>query len=307
MPENVCDIVGLGVIAVDEMLYVDSYPPADGKKFLSARRRLGGGNTSCALAAAARLGSRCAVLGRLGDDELSQFARENLAKTGVDLSHVLHDPQSGPIYAIVVVSADTGSRAIYVDDRAIKPLRPEELRPEWFRGAKVLLVDHLYSPTILPAVRMARGQGLQVVSDIEREMPQLAEVRGCIDHFICSEEFAVPLTGADGPQEACRELAQSGQHRTIVVTAGQQGCYWCVEGESDIRQTSAHRIEPVDTTGCGDVFHGAFCHGLARGWPIDRIIPFANAAAAVKATRTGGWLAVPTRQEVEKILEGATT
>ena len=78
MRTNTHDIVGLGVIAVDEMLYVDSYPPADGKKFLTGRRRQGGGNTSCALAAAARLGSRCALLGRLGDDELSQFARNTL-------------------------------------------------------------------------------------------------------------------------------------------------------------------------------------------------------------------------------------
>ncbi len=74
-----------------------------------------------------------------------------------------------------------------------------------------------------------------------------------------------------------------------------------------MKHTPAHRIEPVDTTGCGDVFHGAFCHGLAQGWPIKQIIPFANAAAAIKATRTGGWLAVPTLQEVHDILGGPTT
>lgn len=307
MPRNVHDIIGLGIIAVDEMLYVDSYPPADGKKSLTARRRLGGGNTSCALAAAARLGSRCALLGRLGDDELSQFARQNLARMGVDLSQLLHDPQSGPIYAIIVVSGDTGSRAIYADDRLVKPLEPEELRPRWFRGAKVLLVDHLYPPTILPAVRMARDLGLVVVSDIETEMPQLAEVRDCIDHFICSLEFAVPYTGAGGPAEACLALAQTGQHRTVVVTAGKEGCYWRLQGQSDIKHTPAHQIEPVDTTGCGDVFHGAFCHGLVQRWPIEQILRFANAAAAIKATRTGGWAAVPTLEEVQEILKGATT
>lgn len=307
MSENPHDIIGLGVIAVDEMLYVDSYPPADGKKTLTARRRLGGGNTSCALAAAARLGSRCAMLGRLGDDELSQFVRENLGKTGVDLSQLLHDPKSGPIYAIIVVSADTGSRAIYADERLLKPLEPEELCARWFRGAKVLLVDHLYPPTILAAVRMARDLGLVVVSDIETDMPQLAQVRDCIDHFICGMEFAVPYTGAGGPAEACRELAETGQHRTVVVTAGKEGCYWRLQGQSGIKHTLAHRIEPVDTTGCGDVFHGAFCHGLVQRWPMEQIIRFANAAAAIKATRTGGWTAVPALEEVQEILEGATT
>ncbi len=306
MSEKIHDIVGLGVIAVDEMLYVDSYPPADGRTPLRARCRLGGGNTSCALAAASRLGSRCALLGRLGDDELSRFAREHLAKTGVDLSLLLHDPQCGPIYAIIVVAGDTGSRAIFPDFGLVKPLEPEELHPEWFRGAKVLLVDHLHPPTLLPAVRMARELGLEVVSDIELEMPQLGEIRDDIDHFICSTEFALPYTNTGGGREACLALAQSSQHRTVVVTAGKEGCYWCVQGQSGITHTRAHRIEPVDTTGCGDVFHGAFCHGLVQRWPMDQIIRFANAAAAIKATRTGGWAAVATPDEVQELLKGAT-
>jgi ribokinase len=304
MRQNTHDIIGLGVIAVDEMLYVDSYPPADGKKFLSGRRRQGGGNTSCALAAAARLGSRCAMLGRLGDDELSQFAREHLAQAGVDLSFVLHDPSCGPIYALIVVSADTGSRAIFVDPASVRPLEYEELRAEWLEGAQVLMVDHLYPAAILPAVRMARQLGLQVVSDIEMEMPELAEIRAGIDHFICSAEFALPFTGRDDPRDACELLSRSAPHRTVVVTAGRDGCYWCTREQSAVTHVPAHRIEAVDTTGCGDVFHGAFCHGLAAGWSVERIIHFANAAAAVKATRTGGWAAVPTREEVQQLLEG---
>jgi sulfofructose kinase len=307
MRRNTHDIVGLGVIAVDEMLYVDSYPPADGKKFLTGRRRQGGGNTSCALAAAARLGSRCAMLGRLGDDELSQFARDNLARAGVDLSLVLHDASCGPIYALIVVSADTGSRAIFVDPANIKPLEQEELREEWFQGAKVLMVDHLYPAAILPAVRMARQFGLQVVSDIEMEMPQLAEIRAGINHFICSAEFAVPHTGRHDPREACEMLSRSAPHQTVVVTAGREGCYWCTHDQPEVKHVPAHGIEPVDTTGCGDVFHGAYCHGLSAGWRTERIIHFANAAAAVKATRTGGWAAVPTREEIQQILEGNPT
>ena len=120
MDRNAHDIVGLGVIAVDDVLYVDSYPPSDAKVPIVSRRRQGGGNTSCALAAAARLGSRCAALGRLGDDDLSQYARKHLARAGVDLSRVLHDPECGPIYAMIVVSRDTGSRAIYFDSEATR-------------------------------------------------------------------------------------------------------------------------------------------------------------------------------------------
>ena len=229
--------------------------------------------------------------------------REHLAKVGVDLTFVLHDASCGPIYALIVVSADTGSRAIFVDPANIKSLEPQGTRSEWFQGAKVLMVDHLYPAIVLAAVQMARQLGLQVVSDIEMEMPQLAAIRAGIDHFICSAEFAVPYTGCHDPRTACEMLSRSAPHRAVVVTAGQEGCYWCTHDQSEVKHVPGHRIEPVDTTGCGDVFHGAHCHGLAVGWTIEHIIHFANAAAAVKATRTGGWAAVPTSEEVQQILE----
>ncbi len=58
-------------------------------------------------------------------------------------------------------------------------------------------------------------------------------------------------------------------------------------------------MKVVDTTGAGDVYHGAFLHGLARGWPLDRTQEFANLVAALKCTRLGGRAAIPTVAEVE--------
>ena len=303
-----CDVVGLGVIAVDDMLFVDTYSPVPNFKMrVRGRARQGGGTASCALAAAARLGSKTRVLGRLGDNELSTFAREKLGSLGVDLSCLLHDPAAEPVYCVIIVAADTGSRAIYGDYTHTRGLEPHELRPEWFAGAKVLLVDHYMPATILRGVQMAREAGLQVVSDIERDSPEFPEIRRYIDHLVCSAEFAVPYTKAETPREACEILDRSGQHASVVVTAGEQGCWYTVAGDSTVRHLPAHPVRPVDTTGCGDVFHGVFCHGVAQGWPVERVIAYANAGAAIKATRTGGWLAVPTREEIETLLRSGET
>src|SRR5690606_3775912 len=160
-------------------------------------------------------------------------------------------------------------------------------RPEWFAGAKVLLVDHFGPPTILAGVKIARELGLQVVSDIERDVPEFPEIRRYVDHLVCSETFAMPYTGRSSPAEACAALAETGTHRTVVVTAGDQGCYWQTAESGGIRHKPAHKVRAVDTTGCGDVFHGVFCHGLARGWPIEKIIDWATAGAAIKAGRVG--------------------
>jgi sugar/nucleoside kinase (ribokinase family) len=145
------------------------------------------------------------------------------------------------------------------------------------------------------------------VSDIEAEMPQLAEIRAGIDHFICSAEFALPFTGRGDPRAACDALRQSAPHQVVVVTAGDDGCYWCTADRAPVEHVPAHRVESVDTTGCGDVFHGAYCHGVAAGWNVERIVHFANAAAAIKATRTGGWAAVPTHEEIRQLFARATT
>lgn len=296
-----CDIVGLGVIAVDDMLYVDTYPPPNVKMPVRKRLRQGGGTMSCALATAARLGSSCRALGRLGRNELSRFVYDRLGGLGVDLSLLQHDPAAEPVYCVIVVAADTGLRSIYTDYMHTRGLRPEELRPEWFAGAKVLLVDHYNPPTILAGAKLARQLGLQVVSDIERAVPELPEIRRYIDHLVCSADFALPYTGKSTPAEACEALAASGEHRTVVVTAGEDGCYWRASG-GDLQHQTAHRVRAVDTTGCGDVFHGVFCHGLALGWPVEKIIAWANAGAAIKAGRVGGWMAVPTRDEIERML-----
>ena len=72
------DIVGLGCAAVDDLLYVPAYPPADAKVQIRRRERQGGGLTATALVAAARLGTRCAYAGVLGDDDLSEFVRRRL-------------------------------------------------------------------------------------------------------------------------------------------------------------------------------------------------------------------------------------
>ncbi len=301
MSDRSIDVLGLGVIAVDDMLYAPFYPPANAKVRLTGRRRLGGGTMSCALAAAAKLGSRCVALGRLGEDDQSAFVWKHLADAGVDLSLIVRDPEAGPVHTTIVVAADTGSRAIFGDYSAARPLAAEELRPEWFADARVLMIDHFNGPSILAGVRLAKQAGCQVVSDIERPPAEFPEIRRHIDHLVCSAEFSMPFTGTDRPEAACAALAAGGAHRCVVVTGGERGCFWS-ENAGPVRHLPAHVVKPVDTTGCGDVFHGVYCHGLAAGWPLERVLAYANAGAGIKATRTGGWWAVPTSGEIEHML-----
>jgi sulfofructose kinase len=122
------------------------------------------------------------------------------------------------------------------------------------------------------------------------------------DHLIVPLNLAAEVTGTDQPQRAAALLACPGRSCT-AVTCGKRGC-WFVEASdpATVRHQPAFEVRVVDTTGCGDVFHGAYAAAHVWGYTVRRAIEFATAAAALKATRAGGQAGIPDRAAVEKFL-----
>jgi sulfofructose kinase len=148
--------------------------------------------------------------------------------------------------------------------------------------------------------------GVPVVADVERDRdPDMPELPGLIDHLIVSCEFAARITGGLDPAEAARALWQPGR-REVVVTCGAEGCWYTGDGGNRPLHHAAYMVPVCDTTGCGDVFHGAYASALARGVPLQERIRFASAAAAIKATRPGGQADIPTRAAVENFIAERT-
>ena len=92
------------------------------------------------------------------------------------------------------------------------------------------------------------------------------------------------------------------QRQVVVVTCGEQGGYYRAADAEEVRHFAAFAVRTVDTTGCGDVFHGAYAAALARGLALTERLRFAAAAAALKATQPGAQKGIPTRGEVEAFL-----
>jgi sulfofructose kinase len=154
---------------------------------------------------------------------------------------------------------------------------------------------------MLRATKIALEAGIPVVGDIEilPDEDSLRTLAGLVNHLIVSSEFAQEWTGAASPSEAVRALWSS-QRQTVIVTCGADGC-WYLDGtrySAPVHQPAC-RVDVVDTTGCGDVFHGAYAAGLAEGLDVTERIRLASAAAALKATRRGGQSGIPSRAEVE--------
>ena len=297
------DVLGVGCVAVDDLLYVAEYPGPDAKMPIQRTERQCGGLTLTALVAAAKLGGSCGFAGLLGRDELSCAVLECFRAAGVDVSRAVFCEEAGPFHSMIVVSEATGSRNIFY--RATGAVGAADSLPEAsvIEGCKVLFVDHVGVPGAVRPARVARAAGIPVVGDLEDDShPRFGELLESVNHLVVSLAFALRLTGCAAVEEAV--LALRAGREGVVATCGAEGAWYWSGGKDAVRHQPAFEVAAVDTTGCGDVFHGAYALGLARGMEMRERVRFASAAAALKATRRGGPGGAPTREELDRFLEG---
>ncbi len=296
------DVLGLGCCAVDDILYVDQYPPADAKTHVRRRERHCGGLTATALVAASRLGAKAAFGGTLGFDEGSEFVLKTFARERVNTRHAVQKSEAGPVRSVIVVDERRGTRNIFafIDEaRGADSKRPGRAVIE---SSRVLLIDYFGTEGNIRAARIARRAGIPVVADLERTtLHRTRELLRLIDHPIFSLRAARELSGECRPERAVARLSGAAGEM-VVVTCGAAGAWFASREYRTPRHFPAFKVRAIDTTGCGDVFHGAYAAALARGMGMIERICFASAAAALKATRHGGQAGIPSLREVMRFL-----
>lgn len=292
-------VIGFGSVSVDRLVVVDA-PLAAGKGRVVSEALAYGGNVATALAAAARLGARAEWLGWLGPDDASDGGvAADLAAHGVSTARAGRVPDARPIRATVVVGSD-GERFIAYDD-AVRHGADAGAVHEALADAAVLLVD-AYAARAVDLVEAARARGVAVVGDIEwGEGANFARLLAACDHLILSLAAGRRFTGLDDPAEAVRALWAPGR-RLVALSDGARGLWLMAEGDAEPRTLAAHPVAVVDTTGCGDVLHGAYAAYLAEGDAPAEALRHANAAAALAATALGGRAGLPDRAAVERLL-----
>jgi sulfofructose kinase len=293
------DILGLGCAAVDDVLYVPSFPRADEKVRVAKNLRRCGGLTGAALVTAARMGATCAFAGCLGTDESAQYVVDYFAGEGIDVSHAPSLAAARVVTSTIVVGQDVGSRNIFYQADGLIGAHDHLPPDNVIRNTRVLFIDQYGMKGNLRAARVARSVGASVVADFEDGSdPGFQEVLGLVDHLILSKDFARRTTRAPDPAQAARALRQPGR-AAVIITDGPNGC-WSLSGagELDVRHHPAFLVAASDTVGCGDVFHGAYAACLARGDCLEDRIRFASAAAALRAKEGE----IPRRVAVEQFL-----
>jgi len=287
-------VFGLGQCSLDYLGHIDSWPPADVKCEFSGLTVQGGGPVATALVACSRWGLSCALAGTVGDDTFGEMIIQSLRGEGVDTGGVAIRRGHASQFAFIAAERDSGARNIFWRRPTGAPLSPGEIDVDRLRSSKVFLTDGLFAEASLHGAREARKAGVPVVVDAGSLREGMLELAALSDFFLASTSFARAFGGDAGAREVCRRLAGLGPGVT-GVTLGDRGYAALIEGRYRVRP--AYRVEAVDTTGCGDVFHGGFVYGLVQGWETERSLDFGSWAAAMVSLRLGGRAGIPRRED----------
>ncbi len=289
-------VAGLGQCSLDFLCTIPEYPEPDTKcEFLDFLVQ-GGGPVATALVVLARWGVSTRFAGLVCRDRFGEEILDGLADEGIDTKWVVTRETGRSQVAMICAEPESGRRTIFWGRPEGPPLAPEEIPPGLLEGADVLLLDGLFLEVSLGLARRARERGIPVVLDAGSLRPGMLDLVRLTDHLIAAENFFRAFRPGKPAAERLDALRRMGPE-LVAVTLGKEGSLgsW---GEGAMRLGSLP-VRAVDTTGAGDVFHGAYIYALLEGLsPPDRL-RWATVAASLSCRRLGGRSGIPRREEVE--------
>jgi len=300
------DVIALGMPVMDLLMQIDHLPTFNQGAHTIDSSWQYGGKVASAIVAVARLGHSGGIVAPIGG-LAGQYIKADFDRHGVDTSRLV-DPNDGSESPFCLCLADesTGGRSILVisKGKGVKMPLPEELDRAYLTSGKYLLISG-GEPASAAAVAWCREAGVPVVIDADGYSDDIRSLLPLIDHFIPSEFFYEHIFGNDDDYEKNLHLLraeQKNQHATTIVTLGERG----VAGIDDMGEyftVPAYQVKVIDTTGAGDVFHGAYIVGLLEGMSVKDACQFASAVAAIKCANLGGRAGVPTMEVTKKFMQ----
>jgi sugar/nucleoside kinase (ribokinase family) len=298
------DVVGLGVSTVDIVSLVDHFPTGEEIQRAEDMTIQGGGPVATAIAALARLGARTAMLDAIGDDWRGGLILAEFDRAGVSTEHIRRCHGASSATACLLVRRPDGARTIVFLPGTTPELEIADLPREVIESARALHVNGRHGQACLQACRWARQAGVLVSFDggagrYREEMRRLVPLS---DVCIVARQFAEQYTAETDIPAALSRLRSEGP-QVVAVTDGLRGSWVESQDGARFHQPAFPVADLVDTTGCGDAYHGAFLFGLLQGLRLEAVAAFASAAAALNARHLGGRAGLPTRAQVEAFLD----
>jgi sulfofructose kinase len=294
------DVVGLGLNATDTVMTVREFPALGGKERVLASSMQAGGQVATALVTCRRLGLKARYIGKVGDDPGGQLQLDSLRREGLDMSDTQVVRGVANQYGCIFVDQATGERTVFWDRDARLAVQPDELKPSAITTARLLHLDGCDVEAALAAARCARRARIPVLADLDTVYKKVEKLFPYIDYLIASTQFLPAVTGHADPFQVLEYMAREYHVGTPGMTLGRDGALVYHAGR--FCYSPGFVVETVDTTGAGDVFHGAFAYALLAEWDLARALDFANAMAALNCTALGARGGIKPQAEAEHLM-----
>jgi ribokinase len=298
-------VVGVGQCSLDYLFVIDTFPLPDTKKEVLSWTACGGGPVATALVTLLRMGIGCTFYGIIGDDASGRKIEESLRIENMAVRGLLKRPHSHSQTAFIAVEKGNGKRTIFWKRPSGEPLKPEEIPENFLDNVDFLLLDGLMIEASLFAANLAKSRNIPVMLDAGRVRERMLELAPLCDYIVASEEFAIEINQESGarlenPESALSRMKSFGA-KACTITLGERGSI-TMAGDR-VFHTPVFKVDVVDTTGAGDVFHGGYIFGLLKSWEIKNVVRFATACASLKCRQPGGRAGIPTLDEVERLIK----
>ncbi|MGZ6315899.1 MAG: carbohydrate kinase family protein [Anaerolineales bacterium] len=297
------DVIGIGASTVDILSLVEHLPAEDENMRALEISVQGGGPVATAMVTLARLGASTAMVDAIGDDWRGTRIREEFQQEGVDVSYLKVGKGWTSPTSCILVKKDNGARSIVWSPGSAPELSAADVDAAMIESAKILHVNGRHWGACMEAVRIARAADVKVSFDggANRYRAELNQLVPLTDICIVARDFAEKYTRETDTGKAAEMLLRKGP-RLVVITEGTKGSWvYSREGRS-FHQRAYLLPDVVDTTGCGDSYHGAFLFGLIRGLDLEKTASLASAVAALNTQRLGGRAGLPTYEEADAFL-----
>ncbi|NUU68309.1 sugar kinase [Enterobacteriaceae bacterium BIT-l23] len=291
-------IACIGITVQDRIYSLKNLPFEGGKYQANQYIEVGGGPAATAAVAISRLGGDVDFIGRVGDDSCGNTLLTELQGWDVNTSYCRQYPGARSSQSAILVDGQ-GERIIVNYPSPDLNTDASWLESIDFACYDLVLADVRWHEGALTAFTLARAAGVPTLLDADTTPQDITPLVKLADHAVFSAPGLKKMTGQDDVIQSLY-LAAGRTKGKVYVTQGGKGSKW-IENER-LYQQAAFSVNVVDTTGAGDVFHGAMAVALAEKKPTEQAIRFASAVAAMKCTHPGGRAGIPDREQIESFL-----
>ena len=290
-------ILCIGHSSWDMTVPVDDYPVENTKYRFSEKYSAGGGPASNAAYLLGKWGIETVIATTIGSDDFGTKIKKEFQDIKVNTEYIETNYEKETSFSFILINKKNGSRTVFnvaTEHPALKKLNYD------FTPDIIFTDGHDYGAT---QNAISKYQNAISVIDAGRITPELLELCKYIKYIVCSKGFAETVTGMkfdfNNPQSLVNiytKLQDKYPNSNLTITLEEHGCLYTSGNE--IKIMPGLKLTPVDTTGAGDIFHGAFTYGLANGFDMDKVVTFANIAAGLSVTKMGSRLSIPSLSEV---------